>query len=97
IGEVRLVATTLPDFLTKFGRARGATPAQIALAWFIAKKPFIVPIPGTGKTDRLRENIGAVQVRLTPTYLRELEAGLAKLEIYGGRMDAPQMTQIGWD
>jgi len=85
------------DFLTKFGRARGATPAQIALAWFIAKKPFIVPIPGTGKTDRLRENIGAVQVRLTPTDLRELEAGLAKLEIYGGRMDAPQMTQIGWD
>jgi len=85
------------DFLRKFGAARGATPAQVALAWLTAKKPFIVPIPGTGKADHLRENMGAVQVRLSPADLSELEAGLAKLEIYGGRMDAKQMAQIGWD
>ena len=85
------------DFLTKFGAARRATPAQIALAWLMAKKPFIVSIPGTGKADHLRENMGAVQVRLSPADLRELEAGLARLEIYGGRMDARQMAQIGRD
>jgi aryl-alcohol dehydrogenase-like predicted oxidoreductase len=85
------------DFLTKFGAARGATPAQIALAWLMARKPWIVPIPGTGKANHLRENVGAVQVRLTPADLRELEAGLAQLEIYGGRMDARQMAQIGQD
>ncbi len=85
------------DFLTKFGAARRATPAQISLAWLMAKKPFIVSIPGTGKADHLRENIGAVQVRLSAADVRELEAGLARLEIYGGRMDAKQMAQIGWD
>jgi aryl-alcohol dehydrogenase-like predicted oxidoreductase len=85
------------DFLTNFGIPRGATPAQVALAWLTAKKPFIVPIPGTGKADHLRENNGAVQVRLSPADLRELETGLARLEIYGGRMDARQMAQIGQD
>ena len=63
----------------------------------MAKKPFIVSIPGTGKADHLRENMDAVQVRLSPADVRELEAGLARLEIYGGRMDARQMAQIGQD
>src|SRR5687767_2056884 len=72
------------DFLTKFGAARGATPAQIALAWLMARKPWIVSIPGTGKADHLQENNRAVQVRLTPADLRELETGLTRLEIYGG-------------
>lgn len=85
------------DYLTRFGSARDATPAQIALAWLIAKKPFIVPIPGTGNADHLTENMGAVQVRLSPADLDELEPALARLEIYGGRMDARQMAQIGWD
>jgi aryl-alcohol dehydrogenase-like predicted oxidoreductase len=85
------------DFLTKFGAARGPTPAQIALAWLMARKPWIVSIPGTGTADHLQENNGAVRVRLAPDELRELEAGLARLEIYGGRMDARQMAQIGQD
>ncbi len=85
------------DFLKKFGAARRATPAQISLAWLMAKKPFIVSIPGTGKADHLRENMGALQVRLSPADVRELETGLARLEIYGGRMDAKQMAQIGQD
>ena len=85
------------DYLAKFGAARGATPAQIALAWLMAKKPFVVSIPGTGKAHHLRENMGAVQVRLSAADVRELEAGMAQLEIYGGRMDARQMAQIGQD
>jgi len=85
------------EFLTKFGAERGATPAQIALAWLMAQKPWIVPIPGTGNMDHLRENIGAVNLLLTPEDLREIETGLGRLEIYGGRMNATQMSQIGQD
>jgi aryl-alcohol dehydrogenase-like predicted oxidoreductase len=85
------------DLLTKFGAARSATPAQVVLAWLMAQKPWIVSIPGTGKTDHLRENNGALKLRMTQADLREIEAGLARLEIYGGRMDARQMAQIGQD
>lgn len=85
------------EFLRTFGAKKGATPAQIALAWLMAQKPWIVSIPGTGNMDHLRENIGAINVQLTPGDLREIETGLARLEIYGGRMDARQMAQIGQD
>src|SRR5688572_14031845 len=76
-------------------RTFGATPAQIALAWLMARKPWIVPIPGTTKMDHLRENIGAINVQLTPADLREIETAFSRIEIYGGRMDARQMAQIG--
>ena len=86
------------EFLTKFGAKKGgATPAQIALAWLMAQKPWIVPIPGTTNMDHLRENMGAVNVQLTPADLREIETGFSRIEIYGGRMDARQMAQIGQD
>lgn len=86
------------EFLTKFGAKKGgATPAQIALAWLLAQKPWIVPIPGTTKRDHLRENMGAANVELTAADLRELETGFSRIEIYGGRMDARQMAQIGQD
>ena len=86
------------EFLTKFGASKGgATPAQIALAWLVARKPWIVPIPGTSNMDHLKENMGAVNVRLTPADLREIETGFSRIEIYGGRMDARQMAQIGQD
>ncbi len=86
------------EFLTKFGAKRGgATPAQIALAWLMAQKPWIVSIPGTGNMDHLNENLGAVDVNLTPADLREIETGFSRIEIYGGRMDARQMAQIGQD
>jgi aryl-alcohol dehydrogenase-like predicted oxidoreductase len=84
-------------FLTAFGAKKGATPAQIALAWLMARKPWIVPIPGTTKMDHLRENIGAIDVQLTPGDVSEIETGISRLEIYGGRMDARQMAQIGQD
>lgn len=85
------------EFLRTFGAKKGATPAQISLAWLMAQKPWIVSIPGTGKLDHLRENLGAAKVQLTPADLREIETGLARLEIYGGRMDARQMAQINQD
>ena len=85
------------DLLRTFGAKKGATPAQIALAWLMAQKPWIVPIPGTTKMDHLRENLDAVKVQLTPADLRELETALSRIEIYGGRMDARQMAQIGQD
>ena len=85
------------EFLRTFGAKKGATPAQIALAWLMAQKPWIVSIPGTGNIDHLRENISAINVQLTPEDLREIETVLARLEVYGGRMDAVQMAQIGQD
>jgi aryl-alcohol dehydrogenase-like predicted oxidoreductase len=85
------------EFLRTFGAKKNATPAQIALAWLMARKPWIVSIPGTGNLDHLRENNGAVNVQLTPEDLHEIETGLARLEIYGGRMDTTQMAQIGQD
>ena len=85
------------EFLRTFGAKKGATPAQIALAWLMAQKPWIVSIPGTGNMNHLQENIGAINVQLTPADLREIETGLARLEIYGGRMDARQMAQINQD
>jgi len=85
------------ELLTTFAAKKGATPAQIALAWLMAQKPWIVPIPGTGNMDHLRENTGAVNVQLTPADLREIETGFSRIEIYGGRMDATQMAQIGKD
>lgn len=85
------------EFLTKFGAKKGATPAQIALAWLLARKPWIVPIPGTGNIDHLRENMGALNVQLTPADLSEIEMGFSRIEIYSGRMDARQMAQINQD
>jgi aryl-alcohol dehydrogenase-like predicted oxidoreductase len=86
------------EFLTTFGAKKGgATPAQVALAWLMAQKPWIVSIPGTTNLDHLRENLGAVNVQLTPADLREIDTGFSRIEIYGGRMDARQMAQIGQD
>ncbi len=86
------------EFLRNFGAKKGgATPAQISLAWLMSQKPWIVSIPGTTRADHLRENLGAVSVQLSPTDLREIETAFSKIEIYGGRMDARQMAQIGWD
>lgn len=76
---------------------RRATPAQVGLAWLMAQKPWTVPLPGTGKAEQLRENMETAQLRLTRHDLRGLETGLDRLEIYGGRMDARQMAQIGQD
>lgn len=73
------------DLLAEIGKKKNATPAQIALAWLLAKRSWIVPIPGTTKLSRLEENIGAVNVELTPDDLREIERAAAKIPIQGER------------
>jgi aryl-alcohol dehydrogenase-like predicted oxidoreductase len=75
----------LIDLLGRIAKARKATAAQIALAWLLAKKPWIVPIPGTTKLRRLEENIGAGAVELSPVDLSEIESALAKIEVQGAR------------
>ena len=73
------------DLLRKIAERKKATPAQIALAWLLAQKPWIVPIPGTTKLNRLEENIGAVVVELTSEDLREIDSAAAKTTIQGAR------------
>jgi aryl-alcohol dehydrogenase-like predicted oxidoreductase len=75
----------LIDLLTSIGERKKATPAQIALAWLLARKPWIVPIPGTAKLHRLEENIGAVSVELTPDDLRDIEDAASKITVQGAR------------
>ena len=75
----------LVDLLGKIGERKKATPAQIALAWLLAQKPWIVPIPGTTKLNRLDENIGAIAVELTSTDLREINSASSKIKVQGAR------------
>ncbi len=95
--EVMKANQPILDFLKAFGEKKGATRAQIALAWLAAQKPWIVSIPGTTNFDHSRENLSSINVHLTPEDLREIEAGMAKITVHGGRMDAKQMDQIGKD
>jgi aryl-alcohol dehydrogenase-like predicted oxidoreductase len=75
----------LIDLIGKIGKRKKATVAQIALAWLLAQKPWIVPIPGTTKLNRLDENIGAVAVELTPDDLRDIESAASKITVQGAR------------
>jgi len=75
----------LVDLLGKIGKQKKATPAQIALAWLLAQKPWIVPIPGTTKLNRLEENIGAAAVELTPNDLHDIESAASKITVQGAR------------
>lgn len=75
----------LIDLLGQIGQRKKATVAQIALAWLLAQKPWIVPIPGTTKLNRLDENIGAEAVELTPDDLRDIESAATKITVQGAR------------
>ena len=83
--ENRKANQALVDLLGKIAAHKGATPAQIALAWLLAQKPWIVPIPGTTKLARFEENIGALNVELTADDLREIEAAVSQITIQGAR------------
>ncbi len=83
--EARKANQALIDLLTSIGERKKATPAQIALAWLLAQKPWIVPIPGTTKLDRLEENIGAAAVELTQDDLRDIENAASKITVQGAR------------
>jgi aryl-alcohol dehydrogenase-like predicted oxidoreductase len=86
--------TPVVDVLKRFAKKKNATPAQIALAWLLAQKPWIVPIPGTRSMDHLHENLGAIDVPLTPADLREIEAAVSGITVQGGRMNQEQMQAV---
>ena len=83
--EARKANQALVDLLGKIGERKKVTPAQIALAWLLAQKPWIVPIPGTTKLNRLEENMGSVAVELRPDDLREIESAASKITVQGAR------------
>jgi aryl-alcohol dehydrogenase-like predicted oxidoreductase len=83
--EARKANQALVDLIASFAERKGATPAQVALAWILAQKPWIVPIPGTTKLERLKENIGGVGVTLTPEDLQDIEEAASKIEVEGAR------------
>jgi aryl-alcohol dehydrogenase-like predicted oxidoreductase len=83
--EARKANQALVDLLLGIAAQKKATPAQIALAWLLAQKPWIVPIPGTTKLSRLEENIGSVAVELTPDELRGIESATSKIKVEGDR------------
>jgi aryl-alcohol dehydrogenase-like predicted oxidoreductase len=82
------------DVLQRVGQKMGATPAQVALAWLLAQKPWMVPIPGTRNPDHLQENHGALAVHLSAAELREIDESLSRLKVHGGRMNAEQMKVV---
>jgi len=92
--EARKANQPLVDLLNTIAKRKKATPAQIALAWLLAQKPFIVPIPGTRKLERMVENIGAVNVNLTSAELREIESTFLKITVQGARLPEEQMNLI---
>jgi aryl-alcohol dehydrogenase-like predicted oxidoreductase len=82
------------EALKRVADSKESTPAQVALAWLLAQKPWIVPIPGTRSLDHLEENLGAVNVQLTSADLAELATAFARIEVHGGRMNAMQMKVV---
>ncbi len=83
--EALKVNQALIDLLGRIAKRKNATPAQIALAWLLAQKAWIVPIPGTTRLSRLEENIGAVSIRLSPEDLRDMDAAASKFKVEGAR------------
>jgi aryl-alcohol dehydrogenase-like predicted oxidoreductase len=94
--EARKANQTLVDLLKSIGERKNATPAQIALAWLLAQRPWIVPIPGTTKLKRLEENNGAVEVELSPDDLRDIDSAASKINVEGARYpeELQQMTGL---
>lgn len=93
--ENRKANQSLVDMVTKFAEKKKASPAQIALAWLLAKKPWIVPIPGTTKLTRLDENIGALQVELTPLDIDAIERASSHINIQGARYSEFHQSLVG--
>jgi aryl-alcohol dehydrogenase-like predicted oxidoreductase len=83
------------DLLKGIAARKKATPAQIALAWLLAQKPWIVPIPGSRKLERIEENIGAAEVELTPGDLRDIESAASKITVQGARLPEQILKMSG--
>jgi aryl-alcohol dehydrogenase-like predicted oxidoreductase len=93
--ENRKANQALVELIGKFAARKKATPAQVALAWLLAQKPWIVPIPGTTKLHRLEENIGALHLQLSPDDLRELETAASKIPVQGARYPEELQKLVG--
>lgn len=93
--EARKANKTLVDLIGQIAARKNATPAQIALAWLLAQKPWIVPIPGTTKLHRLEENLGAASIELTPDDLRDIETALSQVTVQGERYPAHMQQRVG--
>lgn len=93
--ENRKANQALVDVIDRFAQQKKATPAQIALAWLLAQKPWMVPIPGTTKLHRLEENLGTVNVELSQDDLRELESAAAKIPVQGARYPEELQKMVG--
>ena len=93
--ENRQANLAFVEWLARFAEARHATPAQIALAWLLAQKPWIVPIPGTTKRERLEENLGAVAIQLTPEDLREVDRAASAIAVHGARYPEHLQKMVG--
>ena len=93
--EAKAANQALVDLLRRFAEAKGATAAQIALAWLLARKPFIVPIPGTRRLERVEENLGAIRVTLTAADMSEIEAAASAIPVQGERLP-PAVLQFSY-
>src|SRR3954468_21979455 len=93
--ENRKANQALVDLIGRFAQQKKATPAQIALAWLLAQKPWIVPIPGTTKLHRLEENIGAAAIELTPDDLRQIDQAALKISVQGARYPEELQKLVG--
>jgi aryl-alcohol dehydrogenase-like predicted oxidoreductase len=93
--EARAANAALVELLARIARDKGATPAQIALAWLLAQKPWIVPIPGTTKLHRLEENIGAAALELAPGELAAMTGALSNITVQGARYPADRQKLVG--
>lgn len=93
--EARKANMALVDIVKAVADRKGATPAQVALAWLLAQGPWIVPIPGTTKSHRLEENLGAVDLELTAEDRSEIAAGLSKIEVQGERLPEAALKMVG--
>jgi aryl-alcohol dehydrogenase-like predicted oxidoreductase len=93
--EARKANLALVELLKGIATRKGVTPAQIALAWLLAQKPWIVPIPGTTKLPRLQENLGAVAVQLTAGDLQEIDAASVKIHLQGARYPEHLQKLVG--
>jgi aryl-alcohol dehydrogenase-like predicted oxidoreductase len=90
------IAANMPivDLIRRFAEKKKATPAQISLAWLLAQKTFIVPIPGTRNIDHLNENLGAIHVQLLPADLHAIDTAFSTIKVHGGRMNEEQMKVV---
>ena len=93
--EARKANMVLVELVKSVAERKGATPAQIALAWLLAQKPWIVPIPGTTKLHRLEENLGAVNVELTSEDLKQIDEAASSVKLEGARLPEAMLKMTG--